>query len=103
MFKVLLAWQAQDFVRVAKTLTGVGDLKRLRNDAFRVVGAGILCFVMSMFATSNAKSVEGLQILYYGNITLQESFRVVVTKLRIPRLNFFVTSAIFLKHSLKNR
>ena len=32
------AWQAQEFVRVAKTLAGVGD-QRLRNDAFRVAGA----------------------------------------------------------------
>ena len=31
-------WQAQEFVRVAKT--GVVDLKRLRNDVFRVAGAG---------------------------------------------------------------
>ena len=42
-------WQAQEFVRVAKTLAGVVDLKRLRNDAFRVAGAGISCFLMSMF------------------------------------------------------
>ena len=33
------AWQAQEFVRVAKTLAGVVDLKRLGNDAFRVAGA----------------------------------------------------------------
>ena len=35
------AWQAQEFVRVAKTLAGVVDLKRVRNNAFRVAGAGI--------------------------------------------------------------
>ena len=55
-------WQAQEFVRVAKTLAGLVDLKRLRNDAFRVAGAGISCFVMSMFEASDAQSVEGLQI-----------------------------------------
>ena len=37
-------WQAQEFVRLAKTLAGVVDLKRLRNDAFRVAGARICAF-----------------------------------------------------------
>ena len=55
-------WQAQEFVRVAKTLAGVVDLKRVWNDAFRVAGAGILWFVMSMFEAFDAESVEGLQI-----------------------------------------
>ena len=31
-------WQAQEFVRVAKTLAGVVGLKRVRNDAFRIQG-----------------------------------------------------------------
>ena len=64
-------WQAQEFVRVAKTLAGVGDLKRLRNDAFRVAGAMISCFVMSMFEASDAESVEGLPISCHGSLTLQ--------------------------------
>ena len=64
-------WQAQEFVKVAKTLAGVGDLKRLRNDAFRVAGARISCFVMSMFEASDAESVEELQILCHGSVTLQ--------------------------------
>ena len=64
-------WQAQEFVRVAKTLAGVGDLKRVRNDAFRVVGAMISRFVMSMFEGSDAESVEGLQISCRGSVTLQ--------------------------------
>ena len=53
------------------------DLKRLRNDAFRVAGAGISCSVMSMFEASDAESVEGLQISCYGNgnVTLQGSCR----------------------------
>ena len=96
-------WQAQEFVRVAKTLAGVVDLKRLRNDAFRVAGAGISCFVMSMFEASDAESVEGLQISCHGSVTLQWSFRVAVAGLRMPRLNFFVAGAILLKHPLKNR
>ena len=57
-------------MRVAKTLAGVGDLKRLRNDAFRVAGV-ISCFVMSMFEASDAESVEGLQISCHGSDTLQ--------------------------------
>ena len=96
-------WQAQEFVRVAKTLAGVVDLKKLRNDAFRVAGAGISCFVMSMFEASDAESVERLQISCHGNVTLQGSFRVAVAGLRMPRLNFFVAGAILLKHSFKNR
>ena len=55
------AWQAQEFVRIAKTLAGVGDLKSLRNDSFRVAGATISCFVMSMLEAFDAESVEGLQ------------------------------------------
>ena len=65
------AWQAQEFVRLAKTLAGVLDLKRLRNDAFRVAGARILWFVMSMFEAFDAETVEGLQISCHGNVTLQ--------------------------------
>ena len=70
-FCVAGAGIAQEFVKVAKTLAGVGDLKRLRNDAFRVAGAGISCFVMSMFEASDAESVEGLQISCHGSVTLQ--------------------------------
>ena len=64
-------WQAQGFVRVAKTLAGVGDLKRVGNDAFRVAGAVISRFVMSMFEASDAETVEGLQISCHGSVTLQ--------------------------------
>ena len=100
------AWQAHEFVRVAKTLAGVVDLKRVCNDAFRVAGARISFFVMSMFEASDAESVEGLQISCHGrhgSVTLQRSFRVAVTGLGMPRLNFFVAGIILLKHSLKNR
>ena len=90
-------------MRVAKTLAGVLDLKRLRNDAFRVAGAGSSCFVMSMFEGSDAESVEGLQISCDGSVALQRSFRVAVTRLRMLRLNFFVAGAIRLKFSFKNR
>ena len=89
------AWQAQEFVRVAKTLAGVGDLKRLRNDAFCVAGARISCFAMSMVEASDAESVEGLQISCHGSVILQWSFRVAITGLRMPRLNFFVAGAVF--------
>ena len=65
------AWQAHEFVRVAKTLAGVVDLKRLGNDAFRVAGARILRFAMLMVETFNAESVEGLQISCHGSLTLQ--------------------------------
>ena len=90
-------------MRVAKTLAGVVDLKRLRNDGFRVAGAGISCFVMSMFEASDTESVEGLQISCYGHATLQGSFRVAVTGVRVPRLNFFAAGAVLLKRPLKNR
>ena len=96
-------WQAQEFVRVAKTLAGVGDLKRVWNDAFRVAGAVISGFVMSMFEASDTETVEGLQISCHGSVTLQRSLRVAVTGLRMPRINFFVAGAILLKRSLINR
>ena len=90
-------------MRVAKTLAGVGDLKRLRNHALRVAGARVSCFAMSMFEASDAESVEGLQISCHGSVALQGSFRVAVTGVRMPRLNFFVASAILLKHPIENR
>ena len=55
---VAKTWQAQEFARVAETLAGVVGLKSVRNDAFRVAGAKISCFVMSMFEASDAESVE---------------------------------------------
>ena len=67
-------WQAQEFVRVAKTLAGVVDLKRLRNDAFRVAGARISCFAMSMFEASDAEFVEGLQFSCHGSLTLESGW-----------------------------
>ena len=90
-------------MRVAKTLAGVVDLKRLRNDAFRVAGARISCFAMPMVEVADAESVEGLQISCHGRVTLQTSFRVAVTGLRMPWLNFFVAGAILLKRPLENR
>ena len=90
-------WQAQEFVRASKTVAGVVDLNRVRNDAFRVAGAGISCSVMSMFEASDAETVEELQISCYGNVTLQGSFCVAFTGVRMPRLNFFMAGAILLK------
>ena len=40
-----------------------GFEKRVRDDALRVAGAGISCFVKSMFEASDAESVEGLQFV----------------------------------------
>ena len=96
-------WRAQEFVKVAKTLAGVVDLKRVRNDAFRVAGARISWSVMSMSETSDVESVEGLLISCHGNVTLQGPFRVAVTGARMRRLNFFAAGAVLLKRSLKNR
>ena len=58
---------------------------------------------MSMLEASDAESVEGLRISCHGSVSLQRSFRVAVTGVRMPRLNFFVAGAVLLKHSLKNR
>ena len=90
-------------MRVAKTLAGVGDLKRLRTDAFRVGRAMISCSVTSQFEASDAETVEGLQISCHGSVTLQGSFRVAVAGVRMPWLNFFVAGAVLSKHPLENR
>ena len=60
-------------------------------------------FVMLMFETSDAESVEELQISCYGPVTWQASYCVAIIGVRMPRLNFFVAGAILLKHPLKNR
>ena len=59
-------------------------------------------FVMSIFEASDAKSIEGLQISYHGSIIWQASFRVAITKIRMPRLNYFVAGTILFKHLFKN-
>ena len=51
----------------------------------------------------DAGSVEGLQISCHGSVTLQGSFRVAVTGVRMPRLNFFVAGAVLLKRPIENR
>ena len=58
-------------MRVVKTLAGVVDLKRVWNDAFRVAGAVISRFVMSMCEGCDAESVKGLQTSCHGSVTLQ--------------------------------
>ena len=82
---MLFAWQAQGFRYVSKCVAGTGvregcknvgrrgvvDLKGVRNDAFRVAGARISCFAMSMVEASDAESVERLQISCHGSVTLQ--------------------------------
>ena len=98
---MFFAWQAQGFRDVAKhaegagvregatTLAGVVGLKRLRNGAWPVAGAGISSCVKSMFVASDAESVEGLQISCRGSVT-------------VPRPNFFAASAVLLTHPLTN-
>ena len=54
------------------------------------------CF--SMFEADDAESVEGLQISCYGNATLQGSFCVAVSGVRMSRLNFLATGAVLWKH-----
>ena len=41
---------------------------------------------MSMFEAFDAESVEGLQISCHGSVTLQGSFRVAVTGVRVAQL-----------------
>ena len=63
-------------MRVAKTLAGVVDLKRVPSDAFRVAGAGVSCSVVSVFEASDAEFVEGLQIsCYLAAIISRGSYR----------------------------
>ena len=77
------AWQAQGFRYVSKCVAGArvregcknvgrrGGFEEARKDAFRVAGARISCFAMSMVENSDAESVEGLQISCHGSVTLQ--------------------------------
>ena len=77
-FDALLdAWQVQEFVRVAETLAGVVDLKRVRNrnDALRVAGTRVSRFVKLMFQASDALSVEGLLFCYLAEIISRGSYR----------------------------
>ena len=53
-----------------------------------------------MFEASGAESVERLQLSCHGSATLQGSFRVAVTGVSMPRLNFVVAGAVLLKHPL---
>ena len=46
-----------------------------------------------------AQQAQGF--LCYGIVTLQGSFRVAITGIRMPWLNFFVAGAVLLKHWLK--
>ena len=71
-FKLHLVWQVQGFRRVARCVASAGRglqkrwqawWKRVHNDAFRVAGAMISCFVNSMFQALDAQSVERLHIL----------------------------------------
>ena len=75
----------QEIARVAKTLAGVVDFKKIRRVVFCVAGAGISGFVMR----PRTHCVTWLRISCHGNVTQQGPFRVAVTGVRMPRLNFF--------------
>ena len=81
---MLFAWQAQGFRYVSKCVARAGVREgcknvgkrggfeeRLRNAAFRVAGARISCFAMSMFEAFDAESLEGLQLSCHGSDILQ--------------------------------
>ena len=89
---MLFAWQAQGFRDVSKCVAGAGVCDVGRRGGFEEAPKA-----------SDAESVEGLQISCHGSVSLQRSFRVAVTGLRMPRLHFFVAGAILLQHPLKNR
>ena len=93
-------WQVQEFAKVATTLAGAVDLKKVRDDAIRMAGARISCFVMWMFEASDAEHVEVLQMSCHGNVAQGGSFRVAVTGLRMPRLKFFAARAILVLFSV---
>lgn len=82
------ASKAQEFGGVAKTLAGVVDLKRAREDAFCGAGARISSSKRIRLDVLDVECVEGLQILRAGSFTFQRSFHVTVTGLRMPRLLF---------------
>ena len=82
-------------------MAGAGVREGCKNVGRR--GAGISGFVKSMREASGVESVEELQISCHGSVTLQGAFRVAVTGVRMPRLNFFVAGAVLLKHPLRNR
>ena len=84
------AWQAQEFRIVAKYVAGAGIREEIPKRCISRDRYKDSCFVMSMFKISDAVSVEGSQISYYGSIILQGSFRVVVTGVHIF---FFFVSA----------
>ena len=96
--------QAREFVRVAKTLAGVVDLKRVRIDAFRVASARISGFVISMCLKPRTLNLwKSCKFSRRGNVTMQGSLNcAAVTGVRMPRLHFFVAGAVLLKHPLKN-
>ena len=82
-------------------MTGVVDLKRLRNDAFRVAGARISCFAMSMFEAPDAESMEGLHVTEV--LLHSDHFAWQLQEFVCLGSTFFVAGAVLWKHPLKNR
>ena len=84
--------------KIAKLLAGVVDLKRDRSEAFRVAGARISCFVMSMFEASDAESAEGLQISSHGNCYFAGIISRGSCRSSYASADFFWAGTILLKH-----
>ena len=105
-FKIIFAWQAQGFRHVAKYVAGAG----VREDCQKSWQAWWVWrgFETMLFAWQAQRfwalwnqylnpGTEGLQISSHGSVTLQRSFCVAVTWVRMPQLNCFVAGAMLLK------
>ena len=111
---MLFAWQAQAFQHVAKYAAGAGVREGCKNVGRRggfeeapkrCVSRGrrkdfVLCDVGSVRRRIRGKVADFMSQKCY---TLQGSFRVAITGVRMPRLNFFAAGTILLKHPLENR
>ena len=101
--------QAQEFVRVAKTWASVVQLKRVRNDAFRVAAAGVSCFVMSMFEDSALNPWKGCKFhvtqmyCYFAGIISRGSYKSSYASAQLfrgRRSTFQASTLKSLKHSV---
>ena len=93
-------WQAQEFVRVAKTLAGVGDLKRVWNDAFRVAGAVISGFVSPVAQSPTSGGAVPAEIEPVLIMVSREGF-LPWKSLRIGD-NFDVVASLMVEHANTN-
>ena len=98
-------WQGQGFRRVAKYVAGARVRESCKNVGRRGGFEEVLkrCFsrgrrrdlaLFDVDVWSLGRSIRGKVVISrYGNVTLQWSFRVAVTGVRMPRLNFVVAGA----------